>query len=64
MTKTFEQAAAALEPKRSAQLAQWIWDHVPLPQNLSEDEKIFCFGLSLFEEYGDRDAIRAWLGQE
>ena len=64
MKKTFEQAAAALAPGRAAFLARQIWDRTPLPSGLTEDEKTFCFGLSLFEEYGDRDAIRAWLGEE
>ena len=64
MNKSFEQAAAALRPQKTAQLARLIWERRPLPANLTEDEKIFCLGLSLYEEYEDRDAIRAWLNEE
>lgn len=64
MKKTFEQAAAALGPDRTSRLARLVWERIPLPSDLTEDEKTFCFGLSLFEEYEDRDAIRAWLKEE
>ena len=61
---SFFLAAASLGPDRNSRLARLIWVRVPLPSDLTEDEKTFCFGLSLFEEYEDRDAIRAWLNEE
>lgn len=63
MELTFEQAEARLTPARRAQLARLMWEDAPLPQDLSEAEKAFCFGLYVYEEYEQREILRSYFEQ-
>ena len=60
MEMTFEQAEASLSQERKADLARLMWEKSTLPDDLTEPEKVFCFGLYALEEYEERSAIRRY----
>ena len=37
-----------------------MWDGAGLPQDLSPEEKVFCFGLYVFCEYEQRDELKKY----
>lgn len=50
---TFEETLPLLSAPRKQQLACCVRDNIPLPQPLTDTERAFCFGLSLFLAYDD-----------
>ena len=57
---TFEEAEARLSKERKAELARRMWRGEALPDGLSEEEKGFCFGLYVYEEYEQREQLRRY----
>ena len=45
MEMTFEQAEECLSAGRKEELARLMWDNRPLPDELTQAERVFCFGL-------------------
>lgn len=60
MEMSFEQAEAMLTAPQKERLARLMWDGADLPQDLSNAEKVFCFGLYVFCEYEDRDELKKY----
>lgn len=60
MEMNFEQAEAMLTAPQKERLARLLWDGAELPQDLSEPEKVFCFGLYVFCEYEQRDELKKY----
>ena len=58
---TFEQAEAALTPEQRSQLAHCLLESTPLPAWLSEEQKVFYFGLSVLCEYESRNEVEKYL---
>lgn len=57
---TFEQAEAQLTPARRADLARAVCGEGAWPDALTEADREFAFGVSLYLEYGDRAAAEAY----
>ena len=58
MMQTFEEAEAALAPARRQELARCVLEGTEtLPEALSEAEKAYLFGLSVFLEYELRSEV-------
>ena len=64
MEMTFEQAEECLSAGRKEELARLMWDNRPLPDELTQAERVFCFGLYAFAEYGERDVVRGYVQAE
>lgn len=64
MEMTFEQAEECLCAQRKDELARLMWDNAPLPDDLTQAERVFCFGLYAFAEYEQRDVIRRYFQSE
>ncbi|HJC72364.1 MAG TPA: hypothetical protein H9698_06180 [Candidatus Ruthenibacterium merdavium] len=64
MEMTFEQAEECLSAGRKEELARLMWDNRPLPDELTQAERVFCFGLYAFAEYEQRDVIRRYFQSE
>lgn len=60
MEMSFEQAEEMLTAAQKERLARLMWDGDDLPQDLSDAEKVFCFGLYVFCEYEDRDQLKKY----
>lgn len=60
MELTFEQAEAMLAPERRAALARAVCGEGGWPDALTDADRAFAFGLSLYLEYGDRAAAEAY----
>lgn len=60
MDMTFEQAEALLAPPRRAELARAVCGAGAWPAALTDADRAFAFGLSLYLEYGDRAAAEAY----
>lgn len=59
---TFEEAEAMLTPKRKSELAHYMLDNQALaPIKMTEEEHVFCFGLSNLCEYEQRDEAEKYL---
>ena len=57
---TFEQAEEKVAPARRAAIARAVCGESDWPDPLTEEEREFAFGLSLYLEYGDRPAVEAY----
>lgn len=57
---TFEQAEACVTPVRRAAIARAVCGEGEWPDPLTEEEREFAFGLSLYLEYEDRAAVEAY----
>ncbi len=59
---TFEEAEAMLTPERRSELARCMLDsNAAMPADLTEAERTFFFGLSIFCEYESRDEVEAYI---
>ena len=54
----------ALSAERKAELARRMWRGEALPDGLSEEEKGFCFGLYVYEEYEQREQLRRYFEED
>lgn len=58
---TFEQAEQLLSPQQRSELASCVLERQPLPAEMSEAQRTFCYGLVVYCEYESRSEVEAYL---